>query len=132
MLGFLALGWRLGDSAPWALAGIDGSPNALAVRTPRWKWYEGRLYDLVADPGQGAGDGKTYAPRRARDERDEDDLDRGGIGNAQQVAQTRVDLSRPEPERRRQRRPLGLICQPSHIPAEKRLSVTPHRRQFGT
>jgi arylsulfatase A-like enzyme len=37
---------------PSALAGIDGSPNELAVRTPRWKWYRGRLYDLAADPGE--------------------------------------------------------------------------------
>ncbi len=35
-----------------ALAEIDGSPNALALRTPRWKWYRGRLYDLAADPGE--------------------------------------------------------------------------------
>jgi arylsulfatase A-like enzyme len=36
----------------WALSEVDGSPNELAVRTPRWKWYRGRLYDLAADPGE--------------------------------------------------------------------------------
>jgi arylsulfatase A-like enzyme len=48
----LDLASRAVPEPAWALAGIDGSPNALAVRTPRWKWYEGRLYDLVADPGE--------------------------------------------------------------------------------
>jgi arylsulfatase A-like enzyme len=50
----------------WALAGIDGSPNELAVRTPRWKWYQGRLYDLVADPGERA----DVASRHPEVERD--------------------------------------------------------------
>jgi arylsulfatase A-like enzyme len=37
---------------PWAVANIDGSSQELAVSTSRWKWYEGRLYDLVEDPGE--------------------------------------------------------------------------------
>ena len=43
---------RAAHDPGWALAGVDGSPNELAVRTPRWKWYRGRLYDLAADPGE--------------------------------------------------------------------------------
>lgn len=43
---------RAAGHPPWAVASIDGSPNELAVRTSRWKWYQGRLYDLVADPGE--------------------------------------------------------------------------------
>jgi len=35
---------------PWAVASIDGRPKTAAVRTRRWKWYDGRLYDLVHDP----------------------------------------------------------------------------------
>jgi arylsulfatase A-like enzyme len=38
------------DHPPWAVAGIDGSPRAAAVRTRHWKWYDGRLYDLEHDP----------------------------------------------------------------------------------
>jgi arylsulfatase A-like enzyme len=38
------------DHPPWAMAGIDGSPRMAAVRTRRWKWYDGRLYDLEHDP----------------------------------------------------------------------------------
>jgi arylsulfatase A-like enzyme len=37
---------------PWAAAVIDGSTRELALRTSQWKWYEGRLYDLVWDPGE--------------------------------------------------------------------------------
>jgi len=36
--------------APWAVANIDGSAHELAVSTSRWKWYEGRLFDLAEDP----------------------------------------------------------------------------------
>jgi arylsulfatase A-like enzyme len=36
----------------WAVAGMDGRPQSVAVRTPRWKWYEGRLYDLAHDPAE--------------------------------------------------------------------------------
>ena len=36
----------------WAVAGIDGRPESVAVRTARWKWYEGRLYDLAKDPAE--------------------------------------------------------------------------------
>jgi arylsulfatase A-like enzyme len=45
---------RADTDRPWALAGVDGFPNELAVRTPRWKWYQGRLFDLTADPGERA------------------------------------------------------------------------------
>jgi arylsulfatase A-like enzyme len=48
----LDLASRAAPGTGWALAGIDGAPHALALRTPRWKWYEGRLFDLVADPGE--------------------------------------------------------------------------------
>jgi arylsulfatase A-like enzyme len=37
---------------PWAVASIDGYSNDLAVRTRHWKWYQGRLYDLLDDPGE--------------------------------------------------------------------------------
>jgi arylsulfatase A-like enzyme len=46
------LGEEAGPDPKWALAGIDGSPNELAVRTPRWKWYRGQLFDLAVDPGE--------------------------------------------------------------------------------
>jgi arylsulfatase A-like enzyme len=49
-----------------ALAGIDGSPNELAVRTARWKWYQGQLFDLAADPGERI----DVAPRHPEVERD--------------------------------------------------------------
>jgi arylsulfatase A-like enzyme len=45
-------GGQAGPDPQGALAGIDGSPNELAVRTPRWKWYQGQLFDLAADPGE--------------------------------------------------------------------------------
>jgi arylsulfatase A-like enzyme len=38
------------DHPPWAVASIDGRPRTAAVRTGRWKWYDGRLYDLEHDP----------------------------------------------------------------------------------
>jgi len=38
------------EHPPWCVSGIDGQPNSAAVRTERWKWYEGRLYDLAHDP----------------------------------------------------------------------------------
>ena len=50
----------------WSLAEVDGSPNELAVRTPRWKWYRGQLYDLAADPGERT----DVAPRHPEVERD--------------------------------------------------------------
>jgi len=37
---------------PWSMATIEGRPQGAAVRTDRWKWYEGRLYDLEHDPGE--------------------------------------------------------------------------------
>jgi arylsulfatase A-like enzyme len=40
------------DHPPWAVAGIDGNPRSIAVRTAQWKWYEGHLYDLDRDPGE--------------------------------------------------------------------------------
>ncbi len=40
------------DHPPWSVATIDGRPQGAAVRTERWKWYEGRLYDLAHDPGE--------------------------------------------------------------------------------
>ncbi|MGE5127832.1 MAG: sulfatase [Betaproteobacteria bacterium] len=40
------------DHPPWAVASIDGNPHDVALRTRRWKWYEGRLFDLRADPGE--------------------------------------------------------------------------------
>jgi arylsulfatase A-like enzyme len=35
---------------PWAMAALDGNERSLAIRTSRWKWYDGRLYDLEKDP----------------------------------------------------------------------------------
>jgi arylsulfatase A-like enzyme len=43
---------RAAGHPPWAVASIDGYSNDLAVRTRQWKWYQGRLYDLAADPGE--------------------------------------------------------------------------------
>ncbi len=40
------------DHPPWSVATIEGRPQGAAVRTDRWKWYEGRLYDLERDPGE--------------------------------------------------------------------------------
>jgi arylsulfatase A-like enzyme len=40
------------DHPPWSVATIEGRPQGAAVRTERWKWYEGRLYDLEHDPGE--------------------------------------------------------------------------------
>ena len=40
------------DHPPWSVATIEGRPRGAAVRTERWKWYEGRLYDLEHDPGE--------------------------------------------------------------------------------
>jgi arylsulfatase A-like enzyme len=40
------------DHPPWSLSTIDGALRIAAVRTRRWKWYEGRLYDLEHDPGE--------------------------------------------------------------------------------
>ena len=40
------------DHPPWSVATIEGRPQGAAVRTDRWKWYEGRLYDLENDPGE--------------------------------------------------------------------------------
>jgi arylsulfatase A-like enzyme len=57
---------RVGAEPRWALAEVDGSPNELSVRTPRWKWYRGRLYDLAADPGEIT----DVAPRRPEVEQD--------------------------------------------------------------
>ena len=37
---------------PWAVSSLDGQSSSAAVRTERWKWYEGRLYDLTRDPGE--------------------------------------------------------------------------------
>jgi len=35
---------------PWAVASLDSRSRSAAVRTRHWKWYDGRLYDLVHDP----------------------------------------------------------------------------------
>jgi arylsulfatase A-like enzyme len=43
---------RAAGHPPSAVASIDGFSNNLAVRTRQWKWYQGRLYDLLADPGE--------------------------------------------------------------------------------
>lgn len=40
------------EHPPWSMSTIDGRPRSAAVRTQRWKWYEGRLYDLEHDPGE--------------------------------------------------------------------------------
>jgi len=40
------------DHPPWSMSTIDGALRVAAVRTHRWKWYEGRLYDLEHDPGE--------------------------------------------------------------------------------
>ena len=37
---------------PWSLATMEGRPQDAAVRTERWKCYEGQLYDLEHDPGE--------------------------------------------------------------------------------
>jgi arylsulfatase A-like enzyme len=37
---------------PWAVSSLDGQSSSAAVRTERWKWYEGHLYDLARDPGE--------------------------------------------------------------------------------
>lgn len=46
------LAGRAADHPPWALASLDGNPHSVALRTRRWKWYEGQLFDLRADPGE--------------------------------------------------------------------------------
>ena len=46
------LAGRETDRRAPTLAVVDGSSNELAVRIPRWKWYQGRLYDLASDPGE--------------------------------------------------------------------------------
>jgi arylsulfatase A-like enzyme len=38
------------DHPPWAVATIDGNPRSQTIRTLRWKWYDGHLYDLERDP----------------------------------------------------------------------------------
>jgi arylsulfatase A-like enzyme len=43
---------RAAGHPPWAVASIDGFSKDLAVRTRQWKWYQGRLYDLLDDPGE--------------------------------------------------------------------------------
>ena len=55
MLAFLALGWRLGDSAPWALAGILGLP--LLSRLAGWPaagWPAAAGTPAIVDPLSGA------------------------------------------------------------------------------
>ena len=54
------------DHPPWSVASIDGQPKSVAVRTHRWKWYEGRLYDLDHDPGE-SRDVASLHPQVERD-----------------------------------------------------------------
>ena len=54
------------DHPPWSVASIDGQPKSVAVRTHRWKWYEGRVYDLDHDPGE-ARDVASLHPQVERD-----------------------------------------------------------------
>ncbi len=54
------------DHPPWSVATIEGRPQGGAVRTERWKWYEGRLYDLEHDPGE-ARDVASLHPEVERD-----------------------------------------------------------------
>jgi arylsulfatase A-like enzyme len=51
---------------PFAVASIDGYSNDLAVRTRQWKWYQGRLYDLLDDPGE-TSDVAARHPKVAED-----------------------------------------------------------------
>jgi arylsulfatase A-like enzyme len=57
------------DHPPWSMSTIDGRPQSVAVRTRRWKWYEGRLYDLEHDPGE-TRDVASLHPRVERDLQD--------------------------------------------------------------
>jgi arylsulfatase A-like enzyme len=51
---------------PWCVSSIDGAPRSIAVRTQKWKWYEGRLYDLTRDPGE-TKDVASLHPETERD-----------------------------------------------------------------
>jgi arylsulfatase A-like enzyme len=86
----------------WSLSERGGESPSFALRTDRWKLYDGRLFDLLADPGERADVSDRYpAVREAMETRLADALTLPAVGEAETVE--------PSEEVLRQLRALGYI-----------------------